>query len=529
MKKITAIVLCLAMALASASVAFADEAGMALTKSSDEVKMGETIDITVSASGVEPIKSGGLAFSFDQDVFEVVSGKWLVDSPILQDFDEENLRAAFAYGPDDAHNINGDIFLLTLRAKTDTTTAGASTITIEPTLKDNDDIIVIGPEKGLTTTVTIQCNKHNYGTLIPEVPATCEQAGKAAYYQCSACKKLFDKNKKEVTEDSLVIPALDHKPGNEWQSDDTNHWKVCVNDGCGKIIESTKAPHEFTWKIDKPATEDEVGYQHEECDCGFTRSENTEIPVLDHVHKDVTFHPEVKATCHSTGTAGYWTCSSPKCAGNHYADEACSIILDSLSLPVDPTNHDGGEDVREAVEATCVKEGYSGDKYCLGCGAMIEKGKILPATGIHTDADGKWDSNADSHWHVCECGEIFDKEVHKGGEATCVSKAACSACGTEYGAINSDNHKHTEIRDSIAATVDKEGYSGDVWCKDCGLKIADGKTIPKLTESNSAGMEDPQGQGAETSDDMNLTALLAIMAASMGAVAVLTVTRWKKN
>lgn len=45
--------------------------------------------------------------------------------------------------------------------------------------------------------------EHDYGTLIAEIPATCNAEGTIAHYECSKCHKYFDKNKNEV--DSLTI------------------------------------------------------------------------------------------------------------------------------------------------------------------------------------------------------------------------------------------------------------------------------------------------------------------------------------
>ena len=126
MKKITVIVLCLAMVFASFSVAFADEAQIVVTKSADDVQMGDTFTITVSVSGLEPIKAGALAFSLDTDVFEIVSGQWLVSSPLIQDFNTERMQGVFNYAT--ARDINGDLFSLTLKAKTNATAAGSMDI-----------------------------------------------------------------------------------------------------------------------------------------------------------------------------------------------------------------------------------------------------------------------------------------------------------------------------------------------------------------------------------------------------------------
>ena len=97
----------------------------------------------------------------------------------------------------------------------------------------------------------------------------------------------------------------------------------------------------------------------------------------------------------------------------------------------------------------------------------------------HTDADGKWESNATQHFHTCECGAILDRENHGGGNATCTNKAICSVCGVEYGELNPENHTgETEIKNAVEATCDADGYTGDTYCKGCGTKIKDGDIIP---------------------------------------------------
>jgi LPXTG-motif cell wall-anchored protein len=81
---------------------------------------------------------------------------------------------------------------------------------------------------------------------------------------------------------------------------------------------------------------------------------------------------------------------------------------------------------------------------------------------------------------------LIDKAEHSGGTATCKAKAVCSTCNVEYGTVNSNNHVgETEIRGAEPATCDKDGYTGDTWCKDCNTKIKDGEPIPaghKTTE-----------------------------------------------
>lgn len=45
----------------------------------------------------------------------------------------------------------------------------------------------------------------------------------------------------------------------------------------------------------------------------------------------------------------------------------------------DPTNHTGGTEIRDAVAAGELTEGYTGDTHCKGCGAKLESGEVIPA------------------------------------------------------------------------------------------------------------------------------------------------------
>lgn len=109
-------------------------------------------------------------------------------------------------------------------------------------------------EKGTETFEYGELAEHNW------TPATC-----TAPKTCSVCG---------ATEGD----ALGHTEGTEWKSDADNHWHVCTVAGCGVVIESSKAAHEFEWKIDKEATATEKGSKHEECKvCGYKKAA-VEIP-----------------------------------------------------------------------------------------------------------------------------------------------------------------------------------------------------------------------------------------------------------
>lgn len=78
------------------------------------------------------------------------------------------------------------------------------------------------------------------------------------------------------------------------------------------------------------------------------------------------------------------------------------------------------------------------------------------------------------------------QDAHTGGKATCTHQAKCSVCNERYGELNPDNHAYaTEIRNAVAATAESEGYTGDTYCKGCGIMIRKGSVIPKLDHEHS--------------------------------------------
>ena len=71
------------------------------------------------------------------------------------------------------------------------------------------------------------------------------------------------------------------------------------------------------------------------------------------------------------------------------------------------------------------------------------------------------------------------------GNATCTedgTKTAkcdyCDATDTIADTGSFSGHGETEIRDAKAATCTEDGYTGDTYCMDCGVRLASGETIP---------------------------------------------------
>lgn len=248
-------------------------------------------------------------------------------------------------------------------------------------------------DKGEEYRVCSSCNKeetqeisplgHSFTQYVSDNNATCTENGTETA-KCDRC---------DVTDTRIIDnSALGHDYSEEWTIDKE---ATCTESGskshhctrCDEKTDITEIPatgHSFVWVVDTPATEDSPGVQHEECSiCGYKQNENTEIPQLPHVHTGITHHEAVTATCHQPGTIEYWTCSSDKCAGKYYSDANCTAQITTITTAIDPNNHDGGIEMKNAVKATCNTDGYTGDTYCLGCGTLLSKGTVIVATG-HT-------------------------------------------------------------------------------------------------------------------------------------------------
>ncbi len=58
----------------------------------------------------------------------------------------------------------------------------------------------------------------------------------------------------------------------------------------------------------------------------------------------------------------------------------------------------------------------------------------------------------------------------------------------EYFTTELCNHSHTEVKDAVAAGCETEGYSGDVYCTDCGALVSEGSVVAATGHDWDAGV-----------------------------------------
>ena len=282
---------------------------------------------------------------------------------------------------------------------------------------------------------------HNL-TLVAAKAATCTTAGNSAYYTCDGCDKWFADatGSVEITDKTSVkIPAPGHTAGTEWKSDDTNHWHECTVAGCGVIIESTKSAHTAgEWIVDTPATATTAGTKHKECtvchrvlETQPIPSTGTELKIIagDNQIYNKASGSDVTITCNGdfakfTGIKG----DGSGVDSSNYTAVSGSTVL-TLKASYLGTLTDGSHTITfvytdgEANANLTVRTAGSGH--------------------IH-DYGTEWKSNADNHWHECNCGDKKDEAAHSfkwvvDKEATATKKGSkheeCKICGYKRSAV----------------------------------------------------------------------------------------------
>lgn len=271
-------------------------------------------------------------------------------------------------------------------------------------------------------------------------------------------------------------------------------WDEYGNQSEGYATETiiTKAhKHEYISSIKKPATCTESGIRLYTCKDNDDSYEE-KIPATGHQHTELR---NVKAaTCVQEGYTGDTYCkdcntklSSGKsiakkehtwdlgkittaatCSGKGTKTYTCVICQTTKTEVIPATGKHKNTEVRNVKEATCAQEGYTGDTYCEDCGTLLSTGNSIPKTA-HT-----WDG-----------GKATQK-------ATCTTKGittfTCTVCeSTRTEEVPATGHTNKLTKFAKNASCKSEGYTGDIYCQDCGALLEDGKIISKTEHTWNAG------------------------------------------
>ena len=301
---------------------------------------------------------------------------------------------------------------------------------------------------------------HQHTEIRNQRAATCERSGYTGDTYCNDCKKTIKMG-------TMILPT-----GHTW-----GDWEIFREPDCKY----------YGWKTHTCKT------------CNTTEGEI--IEKLD-THQWDQGEITKKATCTEDGERIY-----------HCLDEGCDKTY-TETIPA--TGHQHTE-IQNQQEATCTKEGYSGDIYCKDCKQVIQKGDMIKATGHEWD-EGKVTKVATckeegTKTFTCKnCNETKEERIekinHQWNDGEITKKATCTEDGqkvytcricqnTKEEVLKATGHQHTELRNEKEATCIEEGYSGDTYCTDCDQLIKEGEITPKtdhkwtMTSERNATCDEP--------------------------------------
>jgi hypothetical protein len=454
--------------------------------SSSEINVGDTFTFTVSMAETT-VSSIGTSVSVS-DELEIVSAKWL-KTGLIASFDASKNKGAFT--PGSAQAMSGDIFEVTVKAKSAATSA---TVSVEVIAKNSTTVVF---REATSKSVKVICVSHDFGNFENDgnnhsrvckncgfkeseshswdagtvtTKPTCSRKG-VKTYTCEICNGT-------KTEDIALVA---HEYGQCFSDGESGHTHSCKNCNHSES-EAHKLADDLIMSSPTCTT---AGEKRVKCtDCGYTTTQ--EMPATNQHefsgwHKaDDNEHQRVCDTCkHTEKKAHSWDAgvvkAAPTCAANGEKIFTCSVC------------HCTKVEILKALEHT----------YDNACDPTCNKCSHIRITE-HKFSE-KWSSDSNNHWHACSiCGAkaqivghspstwIVTKEPEelKAGSR----KQECIVCHRtlKTEAIPALGCKHdgaTETINRKDATCLSDGHTGDIACKACGTVITPGKTIPAIAHN----------------------------------------------
>lgn len=384
---------------------------------------------------------------------------------------------------------------------------------------------------GETKTEEIPKTKHDYEEHVVKAP-TCTEKG-ISYYVCKNCRLTTSRRQTPAT--GHIHTEVRNQKDATYKEEGYTGDTYCKD--CGKKLETgTVTPklvekeHDYgEWVLDQAPTCKKYGARHRICkNCG-----DRDVDVLDKVDHTWELVSTTPATC-TIGEIQHYKCSvcgetkdvtlsnplgehswdngkvtkKATCTEDGEKTYTCTVCNTTKTEVIPATGHQHKE-VRNAKKATCTEDGYTGDTYCMDCGAKLESGTVINKLG-HTWDNGVITKEATEteegvKTYTCKtCGETKTEKIpvtsHHWDKGTITKKATCTENGektyhcTDEGCdktwietIPATGHQHTELRDKKTATCGEDGYSGDLYCKDCGQLISKGAVVKATGHSWDSG------------------------------------------
>ena len=306
---------------------------------------------------------------------------------------------------------------------------------------------------------------------------------------------------------STSPPVSVHDCKNHWDTGKVTKKPTCTEPGektftCS-ICKSTKKEsvpatgHNYAsaWTTDRPATCEKTGTESRHCqneNCTAT-TEQRSIAALGHNWKDngdetaICTRNGCKATHTHAWDSGTIT-TEPTCTAQGERTYHCTYKENGIctATKTEAVKKLGHRYILIKKEApTCESDGILYGK-CSRCSKTITKQDAKnPALGHD------WKDNGDGT-ATCSREGCGKKHTHDLDSGTTTVAPTCTATGEkEYCCIYANcpykkteslkatGHKNKETRNYKKPTCQEEGYTGDIYCKDCGILLSSGKVTKK--------------------------------------------------
>ena len=294
-----------------------------------------------------------------------------------------------------------------------------------------------------------------------------------------------------------------HDCKNHWDTGKVTKKSTCTEPGektftcsiCRKTTKKENVPatgHNYAsaWTTDIAATCEKTGTESRHCqneNCTAT-TEQRSIAALGHNWKDngdetaICTRNGCKATHTHAWDSGTIT-TEPTCTAQgertyHCTYEENGICTATKTEAVKKLGHRYILTKRD--KPTCESDGILYGK-CSRCSKTItQQDTKNPALGHD------WKDNGDGT-ATCSRESCGKKHTHDLDSGTTTVEPTCTAAGekeycctyTKTETLKATNHKNKETRNGEKPTCQKEGYTGDIYCKDCGILISSGKVTKK--------------------------------------------------
>lgn len=404
----------------------------------------------------------------------------------------------------------------------DTNTAGSYTI------------VVSGASAGDNYDITFKSGTLVVQHMLERVEgreSTCTEAGYESYWKCSVCNKLFsDENGTTEIEKPAEVEAKGHAWG-EWETvtspnctDKGSQKRTCSV--CNVVETKDVEPNGHDWNekytVDKQPTTTEDGSKSIHCKSCNVVKDSTVIPAIGQqpaeVNPEGALSNRTLVVSEATSTDKQFLTDAVK---NQYKDKFSGKELWMLDINLIDTSvwekvHDETVTFTLGYPAGITDDNYQNYDFVVlhqkADGSMELSNFVATAHGLkitstlspfaigyserHTHSYGDWKSDANGHWHECDCGSKADEGVHT--FSWIIDKEATAA-------QKGSKHEECTVCHYKKAAVEIPALGGNT----------DNPSKPNGGSSQTGNPSKPSGGSPQTGDNSNVTLWISVMVVSL--------------